>query len=84
MVKENKKKPHYSGITSEEVRRKGESVILVNGVEVSSYEYLQDPKKYNSIPLDPAYVKHCEEHLQKSIATKAKLAVDPNTIKSII
>lgn len=60
------------------------STIKINGKEITVSEYYKDPEKYNSIPLEPKYIKECEEHLQKSIETKAALQVDPTTIKSIL
>lgn len=83
-VKPKKVSAYYTGLSSEESRKKSDALIKVNGVEVTVTEYFQDPEKYNKIKMDPDYVKQIEEQHRKNLETKARLQVDPSSVKSIL
>lgn len=79
-----KQSNYYTGLNSEEVKKKSQAILKVNGVEVSVEDYFKDPAKYNSIPMDPEYVRQVETEHTKNMETKQRLQIDPSTIKSII
>lgn len=70
--------------TRDKLRATDFTEIVVNGQTITVSEYYKDPKKYNEQPLDPKYAKECELHLENSIQTKAKLHIDPSSLRSML
>lgn len=70
--------------TRDRLMANSDAVIKVNNVEVTVGEYMKDPAKYNSAPLDPKYLAEVEADHKVSVATNNKLSFDRNSIRSII
>lgn len=84
MAKKITEKQNLLSVHRDKLRLSDHSTVKINGIETTVSEYYQNPEKYNTIKLNPKYIKECEEHLRKSIKTKATLQIDPYTLKSIL